>query len=515
MNFIDRLAGLKGWRYFLICLFIGIVGVAGHAPWHIWPVTIAMFAVLFRLIVLAETPRRAFRTGLYIGFGYFIGNVFWIGSAFIARGPEFIPAMPPMIFVLGLYLALYWALAGWAFKRFKPDARYPYMSLAGLFFIAEFARGHVLGGFPWNLPGYVIEAGNPMSQSASLFGIYGLSLFILILAAVTVQSMWHKSKTFLIFGSFILAANLGYGMTRLSSAELSYVKDVKLRIVQVPFKQKDKMDFENPDKAIGIVQAHLNVTGSTGLEDITHVIWPEGAMDGIAIDNMNLRRAVGETFFAYDQTPPVWLMNSLRTENRPDQMHFFNSSFALTFNGPNSGKVMAINDKKRLVPFGEFIPGGKIVEELGARIISSSIGSITPAPKKLIAEFPGLPPGSPQICYEVIFPGLTPHPKDGQNPEWILNQSNDAWFGAGIGPHQHANIARYRAIEEKIPVIRSAANGLSGVIDPYGRFLAKPELLAPNAIDSILPRPVGESVNIRRFNLLLLLITLSLMINRL
>ena len=170
-----------------------------------------------------------------------------------------------------------------------------------------------------------------------------------------------------------------------------------------------------------------------------------------------------------------------------------------------------ISDKKRLVPFGEIIPGGQFIERFGAKVVSADIGSFTPAPEKEVVQIPGLTPGSPQICYEVIFSGLTPRPDD-IKARWILNQSNDAWFGPNVGPRQHANIARYRAIEEKIPVIRSAANGYSGVIDPYGRFVKYAEPTSREAIDVMLPQPVGESGPIRFFNLLTALLCLALIL---
>ena len=173
MTVIDKLASLSGWRFALMCVLIGLTGVLGFAPFHIWPVTIGMFAFAFRFIVLAKTPKRAFWTAMLIGLGYFMGQTYWVGEAFIIRGPEFIPAMPPMVLGLALILAVFWAAAGWVFKRFRLGAQYPYLTLAGLFFIAEFGRGHVLGGFPWNLPGYVFKGGSAMSQSASVFGIYG------------------------------------------------------------------------------------------------------------------------------------------------------------------------------------------------------------------------------------------------------------------------------------------------------------------------------------------------------
>jgi len=486
---LDRLFNLTGWRGAFVLLIIGALGVLGHAPFHIWPITIIVFALLFRALTLTDTPKRGFRTALWFGLGYFMGNVYWIGAAFIVRGPEFIPAMPPMI----------------------DGSPAPFLSLAGLFFLAEFARGHFLGGFPWNLPGYIFKGGESMSQSASLFGIYGLSLCVFLCAALLARFLWNKDRLSLLIAGVLLAANFAFGYLRLQNTELTYEPGVVLRIAHVPVDQSAKMT--DPEVAVEIIREFLRVSIEPGAENVTHLVWPEGASDGVAIDNIGLRQAVENTLLSVDTSPPVWLMNSLRVEDNPESAYgfdYFNTSAAIVFDGTPGGRVAALNDKRNLVPFGEFIPGGKVVEDIGAKLISSSLGSITRAPAKTPTNFPGLPLGSSQICYEVGFSGLTPRPKDGKRVNWILNQSNDAWFGASVGPHQHANISRYRAIEEKIPVIRAASNGYSGIIDPYGRFTTSAGPSERVAIDAKLPQPIGESLPFNKINWLTSLLIIFL-----
>ena len=200
---------------------------------------------------------------------------------------------------------------------------------------------------------------------------------------------------------------------------------------------------------------------------------------------------------------PVWIFNSLRHEQRPNPNtnrpidDYYNSSVAVTFNSEGVPSLAGYNDKKRLVPFGEFIPFGKWMESINVPVISTSLLSISSAKTKALTQYPGLPMGSPQICYEIIFPGLTPHPKGQRKPEFILNQSNDAWFGQSWGPEQHANIARYRAIEEGLPLVRAASNGVTAVIDPYGRVLAQTDRDNSSHIDSSLPKPLKFQLNSR------------------
>ena len=170
--------------------------------------------------------------------------------------------------------------------------------------------------------------------------------------------------------------------------------------------------------------------------------------------------------------------------------------------------MAAFNDKKRLVPFGEFIPGWKWMEMKNVPVISTSLLSISAANEKYNTEFPGLPKLSSQICYEIIFSGFTPRKKGETHPKWILNQSNDAWYGDSSGPLQHSNMATYRAIEEGLPVIRAASNGISGIINPYGQYEAKLGPKATGVIDAQLPTSLPITAFTYRVNYLLFLLNL-------
>lgn len=511
MSFLQRLAGGSGWVYLLFCLFIGLIGTLGHAPYFIWPITLVMFAVLLHLIWLSPTQRRAFWTGMMVGLGYFAGQIYWIGSAFVARGEEFVVLMPFMVGGLAMVLAYFWGLAGWLFKKYCTNSRFPYLIIAGLIFLAEVVRGHLFGGFPWNLPGYVFKAGGPLSQSASLIGVYGLSFLILLISALVARSLFKKHNLSGWIGALLVVANLGFGLLRLYSAEVTFVDNVKVRIVSAPFSQKDKLDPDQPMKSQEIVQDHINLTASPGLESVTHVIWPEGVLDFDIRMVPQVRMAMGQTLTNSAGPPPIWIVNSSRIEDTGETVNYYNSSSAWSFADRVDGEILGVADKRKLVPFGEIIPGGKWVERLGARVISENIGSFTPAATKNVMQITGLPPGTIQICYEVIFSGFTARSAE-VRPTWILNQSNDAWFGSSIGLDHHSNIARYRAIEERMPVIRSAANGFSGIVDPYGRFVDYAAPDSRQAIDLPLPHALGESLPFKWVNLIWVLLTLTLVL---
>jgi apolipoprotein N-acyltransferase len=523
--------GRRGWGYGLIIMLIGASAVFGFAPFHLWGVTLAALICLFVRFNAVSTGPRPLRTGFLTGFlfglGWFSSSCFWIASAFIERGPEFIPMIPPLVGGLALILAFFWGVAGLFIGWVAHKGR---TVLTGLAFtaslsLAELARGHLLSGFPWNLPGYTFAPGGSISQVAHLFGIYGLTTLLFLIASLIGVSISHKKIGPAIGGLFILIGCFSYGQGRLSNTSQDVQPNVMLRLIAMPFRQSEKI---NPQTAALITDEHLRLSLSPGLDRVTHLVWPEGAVNGLATENQGFLNFVGYHLAAETDRPPVWLMNSLRQEIKPDRAgrpktYYYNSAVAVTFDAAGTPAIVGVNDKKKLVPFGEFIPGGALIERLGGKLVSTALASITPAREKTVANFPGLPPLSPQICYEVIFPGLTPRvsAKDGAaKPEFILNQSNDAWFGNTVGPAQHAAIARYRAIEEGLPLVRSAANGVSGVFDAYGRAEAVLDGKSPDFIDTVLPRPVAPGLSLRSvnaalslINVLILLVTASLTSN--
>jgi len=468
----------EGWAGRFIGFTLGALAVLGQAPFHLWPIFILSLGILFaRLQKAAEATRpgkRGFSVALWWGVGYFAAGTFWIGSAFIERGPEFIPIMPFMIAGLAFLLASVWGIAGAFFARAKLSPVWAILSFASVFLLAELTRGHLFGGFPWNLPAYIFEAGSRPSQIARWIGAYGLSSLVLLISATLGYALFTRNKTApLIIAIFPILAIYGIGHTRLSGAALDYQPNIKMRIVSIPFKQSEMMQ---PDSAIAITNRFIQASVSPGLEDVTHLIWPEGAVRGFrttSMDDQNLLRAMGGFLSEGDSTPPVWLMNSLQLEREQSRTRVYNASVAIEFDAYGKAKIAGYNRKRKLVAFGEYIPFMDWFEDVQFPLISTNLASITPAKEKRLADFPGLPRLSPQLCYEIAFPGLTPKPKDGISPEFILNQSNDAWFGRSAGPAQHANIARYRAIETGLPIIRAASNGISGQIDPYGRLQSK------------------------------------------
>ena len=279
--------------------------------------------------------------------------------------------------------------------------------------------------------------------------------------------------------------------------------------MSVPFKQSQMM---SPNSAIEVTNDFIRASIKPGIKDVTHLVWPEGAVRGFrgpAMDDPELLKAVGSFLANGDDTPPVWLMNSLQTELDKTRRRFYNVSVAIEFNAYGVAINSVSNRKRKLVAFGEHIPFMDWFEDVQFPLISTNLASISPAKEKRLADFPGLPRLSPQLCYEVVFPGLTPR-GDGRPAEFILNQSNDAWFGRSAGPAQHANMAGYRAIETGLPIIRAASNGISGQFDPYGRIQDRVVNSEIHHIDVKLLKGLKFNGNIKTIYFLLLLISLSI-----
>jgi apolipoprotein N-acyltransferase len=425
--------------------------------------------------------------------------------------------MIPAVFLFCVGLAVFWGLAGLMYVKLVRGSMSPWRAVifASVFFLIEYIRGHVFGGLPWNLPGYIFKAGGPVSQIASIIGIYGLSTFVLFLAAAIALAVQKNGRKFtpLLTGLVLLAGVYGFGAYRLNNAEVEYVDNVKLRIVHADIPQRDKFD---PGKYVENVSHYLRLTASEGFDEVTHVIWPEGAVPGLMFEDQELMRVLNDLFVSNAANPPVFVTQTLRAEPAPGRVKpkYYNSAAAVIFANGQAPQISTYYDKRKLVPFGEFIPGGEAIEKLGLKSISSALESMSPGKTGNVPIISGLPPVSIQICYEIIFPGFTPEnmaPRDDE-PQWILNLSNDAWYGNSTGPRQHINQVAYRAIEEGLPIVRATSGGISGTIDAHGRIISSRNLGEDGVIDARLPEDMQKNAYNAQVNSIIALIIFIILI---
>jgi apolipoprotein N-acyltransferase len=494
-----RVAGLRGTRRAVFTVLLGVLSVLAFAPVHAWPVLFLTFGGLVWLLdgchaghsSLAPRLKCASLIGFWFGFGYFLAGLYWIAEAFLVepwRHGWIIPfAMTAVPGGMALFFAAACALA---MLLWLPGIGRVF-ALAIAFGLAEFARGHVLTGLPWNLVGYGLLGNGPMMQLAALFGVYALSLIaVLVFASPAAISAPLGSNLAGGTGALALASillvllGLGalWGERRLAKAD-SGSTGVRLRIVQADIDQANKW---RPENSAEIFNDYLDLTksGPSGLNGITLVIWPETAVPFLLDESSDALLAIGEAL----PTGTSLLAGSARLIEERDAQgelvttRIYNSLLVID----DTGRVLSGYDKIHLVPFGEYLPFQDFLESLGLMQLTGVRGGFTAGTGPRVLQIPGAPPASPLICYEIIFPDDVT--EAAARPGWLLNITNDAWFGSSAGPHQHFHQAQVRAVEQGLPVARAANTGISAVIDPYGRILAEIGLGEKGVIDAALPK---------------------------
>jgi apolipoprotein N-acyltransferase len=505
-EFSRWVAALSGWRRLAVSFAAGGLSVLAMAPFFLWPVLFFTLPVLVWLIDGAqgqgETKSfwrrpavRAATAGWWFGFGYFFFGLFWIGEAFLVQAEQFAWLLPVAITGLPAYLAFFFAFGAGAARLVWPAGLARILVLAIALALAEWLRGHVLTGFPWNVLGYALTWPLPMMQSAAVVGIYGLTLLaVLIFAApltlVADVCAGRASPRAMYWAAAIATVPLlllyGFGAWRLSGGPAALVDGVKIRIVQASIDQRDKWISEKQGE-IFQTQIDLSRRDATGRRDdlagITHVIWPEAAMPFLPLEHPEALAAIGELLPEGTQL----IAGGLRLK-RPlsvgpgGNREGYNSLMVFA----DKGALETLYDKIHLVPFGEYLPFQETLESIGLEQLTRWRGgfSVGPNPRPLLS-IPGLPPVAGLICYEVIFPGEIV--QGATRPGLMLNVTNDGWFGDTTGPWQHFHQSRVRAVEEGLPLVRSANNGVSAVIDGQGRVLSLLPLNARGVIDSGIP----------------------------
>jgi len=525
----DRVVLMWGWRRWAIALVAGALSALSMAPYHLFPVLWLSFPVLVWLIDGAGAMtargrvrriRPAFAIGWWFGFGYFLAGLWWVGLAFLVEADTFAWMMPFAVVLLPAGLALFWGLATAVSALMWRDGwrRIPILTVT--LTAAEWLRGHVLTGFPWNTLGYALAPNAPFMQAASLVGLYGLTAAaVLVFSAPAVLAAprdGQRSGVFLALCLALFAALPLYGFARLVAAPAMDAAatagngEVRLRIVQPAIAQKDKW---RPEKAAEIFKTYLELSNRAtspdrpGVIGVTHLIWPESAFPFL------LTRQPGALTALAELLPPgtVLITGALREliSASGEREAIYNSVFVIDDNGV----IRDAYDKVHLVPFGEYLPLGWLLSRLGLRkLVTAPAGFAAGSARRALKPAFG-PAFSPLICYEAIFPGavLPPRNEHGKRPLWILNVTNDAWFGNTPGPAQHFDQVRLRSVEQGLPLVRAANTGISAVIDGFGRVRASLPLGARGVIDATLPAALDTTLYGRIGDLAILGILLILL----
>jgi len=474
-----RLEGFAATRPLLAALGLGAASALALPPVHAVPLLLVTLPAFLTLVARAATWRRAALLGAAFGWGHHIIGTYWVTHALltdVARWWFLVPVAAPGIAVpLALFTVLPALAAWWAPPGFRRI-----LAFSGAWVLAEMLRGVMFTGFPWNLLGTVWAFSALPLQPASIIGVHGLSLLTVLLACLPLL----RDLRWMGAGAVVLALWMGFGAWRLSEPQ-ALRDDLRVILVQGNVAQDVKWQ---EDQRLPIFQRYLalselaaRASAEAHPQARVVVIWPETASPYLLAQDEQARRMVAATLPAGG----VLLAGSVRAEWGADGRlaRLFNSMIAVG----EQAQVLEVFDKAHLVPFGEYMPLGGVVP---IRMVTGGIDfSAGPGPRAV--SIPGIPAFGPLICYEVIFPGRVV----GQTrPEWLLNITNDAWFGVSAGPFQHLAAARLRAVEEGLPMVRAAQTGISAIYDSHGRLLARLALGGTGTVAEWLPIARNDTI---------------------
>ncbi|WP_316975899.1 apolipoprotein N-acyltransferase [Shumkonia mesophila] len=496
-----RLTGLGGWRRRGLAVLLGALAATALPPLHAVPLLVPAFAGWLWLIVASPGVGAAFAIGWWFGLGHFAVGLYWIAHALLVEPETYGWLIPFAIGGIAAGMALFPAAAAALVRALKGRGPGAVLLLAAAWTLGEWVRSWLFTGFPWNLTGTVWAAWPPMLQSAAVIGTYGLGLITVVLAALPAVAgddalAPRRRLALLAAGGAALALLWVGGEARLAGAgPAAMVEGVRLRLVQPDIPQQLKWVPELRDRHL-VRQVEMSRRGpGNGAPAVppTHVIWAETAVP-FFLANDPQRRA-----FLARAVPEggLLIVGAPRTTAAPQpQFEVWNSLEALD----GTGRIVGTYDKVHLVPFGEYVPLRGLIPfkklTAGRTDFSAGRGLET-------LSLPGLPPVSPLICYEVIFPGAVAS-RDAR-PQWLLNLTNDGWFGLSSGPYQHLAAARMRTVEEGLPLVRAANGGISVVIDAHGRTVARLGLGETGVLDAPLPVALAVPPPYARFGGLLVL----------
>lgn len=472
-----------GWRRFVLLVVAGAIAGLSIPPWFIVPALFVSFPVWVWCLDGAERGRAwrrlfgpAFTIGFAFGWGYFTVAFHWLGAAFFVDGGIMIALMPFAILALAALISFFWGLGSALAHLFWSHGPWRIVTLATFLTIAEWARGHVLTGFPFDLLGYALTPTDEMMQITSVIGIYGLTL-VAALLAMTPALIWPAdgrslSRRLLPFfiAMAVIAGQLGYGYNRLTGTIATERSDVAMRLVQPMVYEHADWGRVDPaaliDKLLMLSDMRMDPSDQ-GLAGITHLVWPESSLpfflssypDALA----RIARLLPDTTTLLAGIP--------RQQYEPGQTQSagppFNSLLAIN----TSGEIVDSYDKSHLVPFGEFLPFNQFFSRLGIKqFVPGAEGWAHGDRRRRLMSLGDTPAFLALICYEILFSGDL---GDTAGAQFILNITNDAWFDHSIGPAQHAHHARVRAVEEGMSLVRAANTGLTFATDPLGRVTAQ------------------------------------------
>jgi apolipoprotein N-acyltransferase len=489
----DAIAEGAGWTRIAIAAGLGVVAVAALPPFYIWIALFVAFTGLIWLIDGARSPLAAFFTGFCFGLGYFTAGLYWVANALLTKPDEFGWLAPIAPVALSALLAVFPAGAAAVTKLSRTGGVGRILVFAAAWTLFEWVRSWAFSGFPWNLIGSVWTFSEAMIQTSAFIGTYGLGLLTAIATAMPAALVpgdhpgsreGGGPRAAVVAALTVLALAWAGGAVRLALAgPVGTVPDVRLRLVQPNIPQTEKWQ---PELRGQHFLSQVRMSALPGEPAPTHVIWAEAAAAFFLAETPEALALLAEA------TPQdgLSIVGTVRRSPPGEPHQVWNSLLAVD----RSGHVVATYDKSHLVPFGEYVPFRSV---LGLSSVAAGTADFSVGAGIATMSLPGLPAVSPLICYEVIFPARVADRN--RRPRWLLNITNDGWYGQSPGPYQHFASARLRAVEEGLPLVRVANTGISAIVDPYGRVLDELPLGAQGLIDGPLPLALAGPTPYGRF----------------
>jgi apolipoprotein N-acyltransferase len=427
---------------------------------------------------------RALGLGFVAGLVHFAGTIYWTSAVMRQFGD--LPSVLAVVLMLLLaaYMALYPAIAALILHRLYRVFGVAALLLAPAVWVtAELGRAHLFTGFPWVLLGYSQATVLPLAQLASLFGVYGLSaLVVLVNAALALlvigspRARWRPALVALA----IVAATAAWGTMRLRDGELTRQgTPLRVALVQGNIPQEQKWD---PSRAAGILRRYVDMTRAAARGGARFIVWPESSLPFYFQDDP----AGGDVVRRLAHDTRAFILVGSDQIQRDDPPKFYNAAFLVT----PDGTVGGIYRKMHLVPFGEYVPLKQLL--FFASPLVEAVSDFSPGEEIVMLPVAGHPV-STAICYEVVYPGLA-RGAVARGSQLLTTITNDAWYGRSSAPWQHFEQASLRAVEQGRYLARSANTGISGIVDPYGRVVARSNLFERATIEGDVRLLEGRTV---------------------
>ncbi len=483
---------VRAWR----CLCAGAAVPLAFAPFGFLPVAMLAYGVFFREIIQSRTVREAAWRGGLFGFGQFAVGLYWTGSAILVEAEQFWWVLPFAVFGLPAILSLFYMLASAVWFALQAcigallgarasDHQAPTLGAALLLAlclaVAEFARATLFTGFPWNSPVMMWVEWSALSQIVAWLGVAGSNLVVLVWLFVP-AALWVQARQRLALGisvgllGVMALAGQFYAAERLADVASAPPTDETVAIIQPNVAQADKWVPQNRQK----IAHDLFTTTAAAAADV--IVWPETALPYFLDEEPFFPDVLAQILRPHQILLTGALRRSALNDDLPasDTRDYFNSIQMWS----SAGQLLDWSDKVHLVPFGEYLPFQNILEGLGLRQLTQLRGGFVAGTPDPILTLPNGASFIPLICYEAIFPVETSHR---QTARFLVNVTNDAWFGNTIGPHQHLALARLRSLETGLPLLRAANTGISAIIDGTGRVIDRHDLGHKGVLTGRLP----------------------------